>query len=288
MNDWRRALKAADDFSAWVLEQLGLWEGGWRPPYVTATESRLDPEAPTAVAPIADRLGIAITAADISVDGVLLPHSHPPTALVNRDHAKAKQAFSAAHEIAHWLVLSDRWASESRNRAIRAFRDEERRSDAIAAALLMPLPWLVSRRRSLRMSRSVRLEQLVALADDARVSLSACLLRLHHTSTCRSILLNAKLLNGRLIIVADTGLPRSMHGKVAIDEDTESKLVDLDFGSHSDLSADLRVGYDTVTVRVDVRRTPRDGVVLLVREGLSRTMAGLAPVPGGRCAALTL
>ena len=251
-----------------MLDELGLWKGGCSPPYVLAQGASADPEVPPAVAPIAERLGVAIVADDIAVDGVLLPHAYPPTALVNSRHPKSRQAFSAAHELAHWLFMSDYWANGLRDETTLAFTDEERRSDAVGAALLMPLPWLTTRWRASRTGKSVTLNQLGLLAGEASVSLSACLLRLHHSFASRAVLLNAKAVDGRWLVIADTGLPRELQGKVELAQATQAGLDTMGVGMHSDVGVCVKVGDKSFACCTDIRVTQRGGAILLLREGL--------------------
>ncbi|MFN0096172.1 MAG: ImmA/IrrE family metallo-endopeptidase [Dehalococcoidia bacterium] len=106
-----------------------------------------------------------------------------PCVAINRGHPAARQRWSMAHELAHFLTTPER-ADVFRAESYERLPAAERFAERFAAAFLMPRPGLERRLRGLASSgASVDLGSLILLAAEYGVSLEALALRLEDLGT---------------------------------------------------------------------------------------------------------
>src|SRR5262245_61213340 len=103
---------------------------------------------PIDVARLCDDMGIDLVLEDLEeeISGVLVTQRRKPVIAVNRHHAKARQRFTIAHEIGHFILHSNRKDQVFIDRAAIQFRNHvsssgldpnEVAANNFAAALLM-------------------------------------------------------------------------------------------------------------------------------------------------------
>jgi uncharacterized protein DUF955 len=187
----QRAWRLADEFALGLLRRNGV-----------------SVRSPVDVHQLAELAGVSISEAEIKQDGRFLP-GPPPTILVKAGQPWARQRFTIAHELGHWAVAADGDRSASLREA---FHSEEVLCNSVAAALLMPRPWILSTFPGAAEDRSLAMLQRVARA--AGVSLSAAVIRLRDVFEWRKTLLHWSRVEGEWLFDGEAGVYPSEQGAI--------------------------------------------------------------------------
>ena len=177
------ARQLADEFAQGWLQDLGV-----------PARARVD------VHGMASALGLEVVAAAIKHDGQLALGS-PPRILVQDGQPLARQRFTVAHELGHWAVHTGRTVEIGLDQA---FHSEEMLCNAVAGALLMPLPWL--RKAFPEAAHSQELQMVQELARLANVSLGAAVIRLRDAFGWRKTLLHWSRVGGEWVFDGEAGV----------------------------------------------------------------------------------
>ena len=202
----QHAVSLADELAEQTLRRTGLWGS---------------PPLPPRVEDLAERLGARLEFVELDIAGVLHTSEQRAIARVDNTCIRGRQNFTAAHELAHWLLVNPSLRTGVTTQVERAFDgDLERACDAIAAGLLMPRPWVTRWFRS----SDHDLATVETLAEGARVSRPAALLRLHHVLGWTEPLLHWTRIEDDWILDDVVGLRAAQSGLIRSVYSTEFTL----------------------------------------------------------------
>ncbi len=208
----------ADSLAHWLLDRVDL----------PATP-------PLDVEELARRMGIeSITESDMVEDGRLEQNIKSARIFLRSDLSEARRRFTIAHELGHRLLLHPHAAAE-RHRRRRPSDNEERLCDDLAAAILLPAPWV---RREYR-DRPQVLSIVRGLAGQTGTSLSASLVRLCELVEWDRSLLRFQLYSGRWRLVAPAAVPLQLHRAIGTTPATSKRLEEVGGRTRSDTQATL-------------------------------------------------
>ncbi len=169
---------------------------------------------PIDVSALALRLGVSkVVARSIQGDGRLETLAQDRVIVVDATAGKARQRFTIAHELGHFLLARE----DIRTLDLQA---QERFCNAFAAALLMPDDWLLSRTRESEPS----LAELEAISRDASVSLASCLIRLQRFPRWRRALIRWQWDEGDWRLWSVVGLSAVSRSQISSVERTRRTL----------------------------------------------------------------
>lgn len=139
-------------------------------------------EIPVRVSAIAKELGISVLAATLpaGVSGELRPSEGTYVVRVNRHDSKARQRFTVAHEIAHYLLHRDQIGAGITDDVLyRSTLSDAREAEAnkLAAEIIMPQSTMD---REFREKAGQREEVIAQLAEQFQVSEAAMRIRLEN------------------------------------------------------------------------------------------------------------
>ena len=150
---------------------------------------------PTDLRALARHLGVAqIEIAEIDTEGSVQRVGDNLIIKIRKGMPGTRQRFTLAHELAHVIIdevtrktESKDYAKYSRFACVKPVMCEEGLANHLASVLVLPT-WFMQR----RLAGSVRLSDLSRAARDARVSLSAAMLRSVQLATAPSVVFLAK------------------------------------------------------------------------------------------------
>jgi len=128
-----------------------------------------------------------------------------------------RRRFTIAHEIGHLWLQQNRSGVPDVSPGGHA---EERFCNAFAAALLMPPNWIGAQGRK----RPHSLAELNSIADEAEVSLAACLLQLRRFAAWRQSLLHWSWDSGNWRLWSTTGVPRNCDRQISSLKETRRAI----------------------------------------------------------------
>ena len=136
---------------------------------------------------------------------------------IRADLSSARQRFTLAHELAHRALAGphERFIAY-RSREIDSNETEERFCDDLAAALLLPHPWVKQRFAH----RSENFSTLRHIAHLSGCSLDASVVRLREVLNWNHSLLRFRQHNGTWLFEAGAGVPYDLHGHLRSAPDT--------------------------------------------------------------------
>ena len=186
----KRGLYLADRFAEALLKDAGLTLA-----------------APVDIASVAAHLDAQIVPTQMPQDGRMVPGRDTAQLYVNANQPDARQRFTAAHELAHWLLYRPGpWAVPVRAMDA-AFRSQETLCNALAGSLLMPYRWT---KRGVYggvcVDRCSALSAVAALAATADTSLAAATVRLRDVLGWQCTLLQWVDERGGLSYLGEAGL----------------------------------------------------------------------------------
>lgn len=136
-----------------------------------------DQSVPVDLQLVAGAVGVrAVNEVEMIEDGRVRWTEDGPVIEINPSRPADRQRFTLAHELAHVALGSGNGEISYRGAPRVTELDEERLCDAIAAALLMPAPWIVDTVGRWHKGFDLNLVRLVA--GKARVSMSAAAARI--------------------------------------------------------------------------------------------------------------
>lgn len=175
---------------------------------------------PVDVEALAGRLGVLqIETRSMFEEGRLERRGADTRIFVRKDLTVSRRRFTIAHELAH-LLLADPGARDlvAHRRLERG--DEERLCDRIAAALVLPAPWVQERFAH----RPQNLSTIRHVAHIGQVSMAAATVRLAEICNWRSSLLRWRRDRERWVFVAGAAIPAPLHGIVRSAPTTSNEL----------------------------------------------------------------
>lgn len=150
---------------------------------------------------------------EISQDG-RLEYRDRPTVVKKYGQPPARQRFTVAHEIGHWLLDAAPFEEELLSEIRCAFRSDEVFCDTFAGALLMPRSWLVPRYGSALRTANKRLPLIEGVAREAHVSMAAATIRIRDVFGLNQTLLSWTLMQGGWQFKGEAGLFPWEQGRV--------------------------------------------------------------------------
>jgi hypothetical protein len=180
-----------------------------------------------------------------------------PVISLRADRIRKRQRFTFAHELAH-VVLADETTSSAYRIATTDQDDEEAVCDAVAAALLMPRPWLLRRIDA----HPTNLDLIRTVAREADVSLAAVAARLTDLTGQTSALLRWTAgLNG-WICQFTSAVPSALYGRIRLPNTTIDQII---AAPDTDTWLDTTVTFNghARTVRAQIS-TDRGGCLMLI------------------------
>lgn len=178
------------------------------------------PEVPSvSIKTLANRLHVPVHMTDMPEDGILSPADSSPYVLINSGQPRARQRFTLAHELTHYILRYGLFGTCAMRAGTPGFGSEEYFCDRVAAALLMPNTWIEN-----YSGTPANLATLYAIARSAHVSLSAALVRLRDLTGWRQSLLQYRRRNGRWELVGEAGLFPAQLGMSRTTEGTQHAL----------------------------------------------------------------
>jgi Zn-dependent peptidase ImmA (M78 family) len=199
-------------------------------------------QPPIPVERIASALGVnAIIGASLFEDGRLERRGGQTVIYVRSDSPASRRRFTIAHELGH-LLLAEPAGPLVAQRLLRG--GAERFCDRFAASLLLPAAWVRSRYgdgpQTLRLVRS--------LANQAEVSLSAALIRLHELAGWTRSLLRWQRDGDAWRYIEDVALPWALRGQVRSAPQTSLRLNEFLLTTESTVLLPVTVKGRTVDV----------------------------------------
>jgi hypothetical protein len=192
----------------------GLPKYGWAERLANGVLASADASPPVDLYRLADHLGVgAVRLARMREDGRTTWLEGRPVIELRDDRPPARTRFTFAHELAHVVLEDNRNGPARRTFSISPERVESL-CDWIAAALLMPRPWVApyAARDALNLS-VVRL-----VASKADVSLAAAAVRIAEVGRRTCALLRWKDVGSRWVLASRAGLPKEIGGYLELAE----------------------------------------------------------------------
>lgn len=216
---------------------------------------RMSSAPPVDVAAIASTLGVDVQITKMLGDGRLEHHDDGDVIRLQPRTGDARRRFTIAHELGHYWLRST--YTELLERLDQ--RTEEQFCDAFASALLLPPSWLAAHGRE----RTQSIEELRSIASSAEVSLASCLLGLRREAGWTHSLLRWRLQEGDWMMVAATGVSRSLREELGTTPNTRRALTLLsDLREERRVWLVLSVGEGEVSVAADVAVNDRTAIAL--------------------------
>lgn len=230
----------SDAIAHWLLERLEI-------PY----------EPPVDLELLAKRMGVtAIHDVDMAADGMLEQDGKHATVFIRVGLNPGRRNFTLAHELAHRVLIHPNVPTVAYRRNGES-DDEERLCDEIAAALLLPAPWMLSLR-----SRPQNLSTLRLISHRANVSLSAALVRSRETIHWRRSLLRFSLDQRRWRFQGAAGVPFEWHRSIRSAVTTHDVLANAPMGRDCERLIPLHADAHEFEAPAQIDKRPTSAVVL--------------------------
>ena len=194
----------ADHLVAWLMDRVGLSD-----------------QPPIDLNELAHRMGIgSIEHSQMVEDGRLEQRHGRATIFVRDDLTGGRRQFTIAHELAHRLLLHPGAPAIAYRRRLTG-DDVERLCDDIAAAILLPRPWVTE----FFADKPQRLKTIRQMSAMSSTSLSASLVRLRRSpSRWPQSLLRFTHHDDKWRLAAPAGVPGSLHGRLRTTPKTDRAL----------------------------------------------------------------
>ena len=223
----------ADELAGWLFERL-----------------QFTPTPPIDVEALARLMGIgSITSVRMVEDGRLEQDGATATIYVRDGLPSHRRRFTIAHEVGHRLLLHPRAPAERHRRRL-AGDAEERLCDDLAAAILLPKPWVVAEFRV----APHRLSTVRRLSAMTGTSLSASLVRLAEVACWQESLLRFRFINNKWRLDAPAAVPYDIHGQIRTTTGTSEQLTAVGERTRGDVRTELplRIRQDELTVPAEL------------------------------------
>lgn len=211
---------------------------------MTLSERPTEPKDPMELAASAGAAAIRCTDGPQSFTDLSRPS---PTIYLARGLSPIARRFVAAHELGHCLLatpagrgLAEAWAL--------GYRDEERLCNRVAAALLLPEPWVRE-----RVGPRPRLDDLTAVAAEAKVALTTVAARLGELSRPVTLLRFRRSRDGTWRLDARYGAGHQIQGQAELDGPSALRA-DAPGAGPGTMDCSWTAGPHRWTCRADVRR----------------------------------
>jgi hypothetical protein len=161
----------------------------------------------------------SIEESEMVEDGRLEQRHGKATIYIRNDLTGGRRQFTIAHELGHRLLLHPGAPAIEYRRRLTG-DDVERLCDDIAAAILLPRPW-VSETFAGKPQRLRTIRQMAAMSS---TSLSASLVRLREVQRWPQSLLRFTHYDGKWRLASPAGVPGSLHGRLRTTDRTDQVL----------------------------------------------------------------
>lgn len=232
---------------------------------------------PIDIGALASRYGARVELAPIDQDGFMVDEGSSAILVVRESDAWARRRFTAAHELAHWLIRGPHARTVGIDHVAAAFRSEEMLCNSFAAALLMPLEWLRGTfYPQWGPDTAPRFALIAELARQTDSSLAAATVRMRDVFNWPSVALHWAYLNGAWHYAGEAGLFPWEQGAVS-----PSRNVDLVLaGLRADRQSTRSHSTDAVKIRLplSIERREDDHPAEVIFQG--NTASALIELPG--------
>ncbi|MEM9036384.1 MAG: ImmA/IrrE family metallo-endopeptidase [Actinomycetota bacterium] len=178
-------------------------------------------------------------------DGRLEQDGTSATIYIRDGLTENRRRFTIAHELGHRLLLHPRARAERFRRRV-AGDDEERFCDDLAAAILLPRPWV--QREFSGAPRSLKtVRRLSAMTS---TSMSASLVRLAEVVRWPESLLRFRYVNDKWRLDAPAAVPVEIHGTIRTLPATTDLLVHVGSQTRSDTRSRLPISLSGHAIEV--------------------------------------
>jgi hypothetical protein len=207
---------------------------------------------PTDLQAIAHLLGvreIELTS-ELAEEGRLVEHESGFLIELRADRPATRQRFTLAHELGHAAVaVLEEDHPRVRYRARKGENQaEERLCDWIAAALLMPLPWLETQAAY---GSDLNFPRLRLVAQRAGVSLAAAVVRLSEVGAHRCLLLRCRQAPSGWAVVGRAAVPGAWGPRVRLSDSAQAAMASSRRGGATELELSTDLGPVVVTACIE-------------------------------------
>lgn len=196
-----------------------------------------------------------------------------PRIYVRLDQPRARQRFTTAHELGHWLIEERPFARQLIDEIRAEFRSEEVFCDTFAGALLMPHNWINTSFRHHLSSETPRIDLVEAAARAAGVSMAAATIRMRDVLRMDHTLLSWGFGPGGWRFEGEAGLFPWERGLLRPTGDATLSISRIAFSENPPSSALLPLYVDGVDEEVECEVAVRSRGVLAMVD-LSHRRAG--------------
>lgn len=202
-------------------------------------------QPPVDLEALAQKMGVvSIEMAHMVEDGRLEQRDGVATIYVRDDLTDGRRRFTIAHELGHRLLLHQGAPAVAYRRRLTGDQ-VERLCDDIAAAILLPRPWVQGTFRG----EPRKLKTIRRMSAMSLTSLSASLVRLREVHRWPESLLRFMYCEDRWRLASPAGVPSAMHGRLRTTTATNDALSLL----RERTSADVRSSIPMQLAGSDVR-----------------------------------
>lgn len=211
---------------------------------------------------LADLLGVtAVREEEISEEGRVRWLADGPRVELRADRPPMRRRFTLAHELAHVLLSGDQPVGRVARRSLSADPSvEEELCDALAAAILMPQPWI----KNVVGQRGISLPRLRAISRAVEVSLAAAAVRVAEVGRCTSILLRWRRVPSGWVCASAAAVPPALFGRIRMSERTADAIDEL-HGTDTWVEVSLTFDGTPMDCTAHVSRSDR-GCLMLVTD----------------------
>jgi IrrE N-terminal-like domain len=233
--------------------------------------ARLSPAPPINVEALAFALGVHQIKTTKLVEDGRLESGDVVTIYVRRSVRPSRRRFTIAHEIGHLVLNATRPPPvlERTQQRAQSTTWEERFCDSFASAILMPRSWIIENFRH----APSNLFTIRQVADEAKVSLGAAVIRMHELLGWSKFLLRWRRRSESWRLVERAGVPRFARNGLRTAPQTNRRLTEISVAS-DDVRCEIPMLLDNrlVWVPSQVSIWGPTAVALADPHGLTQTM----------------